>query len=242
MTSSPRKLLALVAVLAGPALNPLTAASWQESLATMPLATNTTVLSRTNCIPLLLHSFRSNDVVKALIFMPGATDEFYFFKRAHATLAATNTANASVWDALVALTNQTRIQLTFRTPLLLCHTAEDPVEPIIQIEHAPTADRIRARKFAFHLISKDRDWDYLVPRLRESVRMKLQPERFSPGSWHFYRHSFAAWNLSPWETLETITLAGKTTCTVQRKALLFRGDTRVANKPGNAPRTKFPAR
>ena len=78
--------------------------NWQSALSVMPLATNVTELNRTNCVPLLLNSFQSNGVVKALIFMPGATDELYFFRRAHATL--TN-SNPSLLDAVTALTNQT---------------------------------------------------------------------------------------------------------------------------------------
>ena len=75
----------------------------------------------------MLDAFQSNAVVKALIFMPGATDELYFFRRAHAKL--TN-ANPSLLDAIVALTNQTYIQATFQPPLLLLHTTEDPLDGI----------------------------------------------------------------------------------------------------------------
>src|SRR5271154_2189440 len=80
--------------------------NWQSALSKMPLAASVTELNRTNCVPLLLNSFQSNGVVKALVFMPGATDELYFFRRAHATL--TN-SNPSLLDAIAALTNQTYI-------------------------------------------------------------------------------------------------------------------------------------
>src|SRR5581483_9220828 len=105
----------------------LFADDWQTALAKMPLATSTTELNRDNCVPLLLNSFQSNGVVKALIFMPGATDEIYFFRRAHAQLA---NANASLADAIVALTNQTYIQADFRPPLLILHTTEDSLDVI----------------------------------------------------------------------------------------------------------------
>ena len=52
---------------------------WQEALARMPLGAGATELGRTNCVPLMLDAFQSNGVVKALIFMPGATDELLFF-------------------------------------------------------------------------------------------------------------------------------------------------------------------
>src|ERR1044071_3476249 len=85
----------------------LFADDWQKALKQMPLATPATELNRSNCVPLILNSFQSNDVVKALIFMPGATDEIYFFRRVRAQL--TN-ANLSLLDAIVALTNQTYIR------------------------------------------------------------------------------------------------------------------------------------
>ena len=51
---------------------------WQDALARMPLGVpqnGVIELNRTNCVPLMLDAFQSNGVVKALIFMPGATDE-----------------------------------------------------------------------------------------------------------------------------------------------------------------------
>ena len=55
---------------------------WPRSLAAMPLRTRITELNRTNCVEVMLGAFQSNQLVKALIFMPGATDEFYMFRRA----------------------------------------------------------------------------------------------------------------------------------------------------------------
>src|SRR3989442_12493182 len=104
--------------------------TWETALIRMPLNADVTYLNRTNCVELFLRAFQSNDVVKALIFMPGATDEFYFFRRVKAVL--TNTS-PTLLNAVQALTNQTRIRLTFRPPLLLLHAAEDPVEPLSRI-------------------------------------------------------------------------------------------------------------
>jgi len=133
----------------------------------MPLGTNVTQLNRTNCVGILLRAFQSNDVVKALIFMPGATDEFYFFRRARAEL--TN-SHASLLDAVNALTNQTLIRATFRPPLLLLHTREDLLEPAFKIEHQPTADKIKRTRFVAHGVYNDRDWDYLRKVLKSSLR------------------------------------------------------------------------
>src|SRR5437868_5817594 len=114
--------------------------SWPAALAQMPLGTATTELNRTNCVPTLLQAFRSNDLVKALIFMPGATDEFYMFRRARASL--TN-SGPTLLDAVRALTNQTFIRVTFLPPLLLLHTDEDPLEPLITFEYPPLAEKMK---------------------------------------------------------------------------------------------------
>src|SRR6516162_9933531 len=51
--------------------------TWQSALSRMPLETKVGELNRTNCVTLMLGAFQSNAIVKALVFMPGATDELY---------------------------------------------------------------------------------------------------------------------------------------------------------------------
>src|ERR1043166_1612532 len=137
--------------------------SCETALARMPLGAQPAELNRTNCVPILLRAFQSNDTVKALIFMPGATDEFYMFRRARAAL--TN-QGSSLLDAVAALTNQTLIRVTFFPPLLLLHTDEDPVEPLIHVEHAATADKLQRSAFLPHVFYQDRDWDFVQPILK----------------------------------------------------------------------------
>jgi hypothetical protein len=201
----------------------------------MPLGANVTQLNRTNCVGLMLRAFQSNDVVKALVFMPGATDEFYFFRRARAKLTE---SPASLLTAVSALTNQTLIRATFRPPLLLLHTAEDLLEPAIRIKHQPTVERLEQARFVAHGLYNDRDWDYLQPILSATLRTDMRPVQYSYDSWHFYRHSFAAWNLTGWEALEATALAGQTSFTVRRKQVVFGLDTRprVAPKVDSFPR------
>lgn len=201
---------------------------WQTALGRMPLKTNVTQLNRTNCVELMLRAFQSNHVVKALIFMPGATDEFYFFRRARAML--TN-ASPTLLDAVEALTNQTLIRVTFRSPMLLLHTEEDPLAPQFRIEDRQTEERLRASHFVPHAFYNDRDWDYLLPILGKRLKTKFLPQRRTRDSWHFFRHSLAGWNLTGWEALEAISLAGKTTFTVQKRRLVFEGDTRKPKAP-----------
>ena len=225
-SNMPRRILCLTVCLFPLALN--AAEPWQAALDRMPLGTNVTQLNRTNCVGIMLRAFRSNDVVKALVFMPGATDEFYFFRRAKADL--TNNP-ASLLDAVSALTNQTLIQATFRPPLLLLHTAEDLLEPVINVEHQPTADKLKQTRFVVHGVYNDRDWDYMRRVLKSSLRTDLLPWPRTHESWHFYRHSFAAWNLAGWEALEATTLAGQTAVTVRRKQLVFEFDARLRSAP-----------
>jgi hypothetical protein len=203
-------------------------ADWQTPLGQMPLAAGVTELVRTNCVDAMLRAFQSNDVVKALVFMPGATDEFYMFHRAHAVL--TNDA-PTLLDAVNALTRQTNIRVTFDPPLLLLHTDEDPIDPLYTIQDQATADKIRARRFMAHALFNDIDWDHLMPVLEKRLKCDFRPWPRHRDSWHFYRHSFAAWNLDGWEALEAVSLAGKEKFTVKKHRVVFEGDVRVRAVP-----------
>lgn len=202
--------------------------TWQSALARMPLGTNVAQLDRTNCVSIMLAAFGSNEVVKGLVFMPGATDEFYMFRRAHATL--TN-SSPTLLDAVNALTNQTLIRATFRPPLLLLHTDEDPLEPVATIKDPETAVKIEWTQFVPHAVYNDKDWDFLLPILKKTFKVKFTPILHSRFSWHFYRHSFAAWNLNGREALEAIALAGKSGFTIEKRKVAFQGDERVRAVP-----------
>jgi len=204
------------------------AETWEAALAKMPLKVRVSELNRTNCVSVLLGSFQENQTVKAIVFMPGATDEFYMFGRAQARL--TN-ATPSILDAVSALTNQTWIRATFTAPLLLLHTDEDPLDVLFKIEHEGTAKKIQNAQLAPHLLFDDRDWNFIQPILKKGFKVDVRPWRHSYDSWHFYRHSFAGWNLNGWEALKAVALAGKTSFTVQRRRLLFEGDERVRATP-----------
>ncbi len=216
----------LAVILAG--ILPARAESWQEALARMPLGTNVAELNRSNCVPLLLHAFKQNETVKALVFMPGATDEFYFFRRAHARLSG---SSPSLTDALTALTNQTYIQTTFKPPFLLVHSVEDPLEPLIRVDDAKTGENLRRKGFRRKLLYSDRQWDTVVGDLTFYLNRRVVPSRGSRDSYHFYRHSLAGFNLSVWEALEALSFAGKTTIDVQKRSVVFAGDTRLVQKP-----------
>jgi hypothetical protein len=201
---------------------------WQEALAQMPLPSNVSPLNRSNCVHVVLKAFRSNDVVRALVFLPGATDEFYMFRRAEARL--TN-SSPSLLDAIIALTNQTLIRATFRPPFLLLHTDEDPLEPAIDVQDARTARTLMESRHLAQLASDDRDWNAVQPILKKSLKVDIRPWHGSDGSWHFYRHSFAAWGLNGMQALEVTSLAGKTQVTLRKKSAVFKPDPRVRATP-----------
>jgi hypothetical protein len=202
--------------------------AWQEEFAKMPLTEKVSELDRRNCVRILLNSFQRNAAVQALIFMPGATDEFYFFRRAQARLS--NSA-PTLLDAVIALTNQTYLRATVVPPFLLLHTAEDPLEPIAVVEDQRAADRIRRNHFEKQVNYNDRTWDFVQPILAFDMNTHIMPRVGSHDSWHFFRHSFAAFDLSGWDALRAIALAGKTRFTVKKKLIVFAGDTRTLGQP-----------
>jgi hypothetical protein len=196
---------------------------WEAALGGMPLGTNVTELNETNCVKIMLPAFQSNRTVKAFIFMPGAIDEFYWQHRAKAEL--TN-GNPSLLDAVNALTNQTRIRAMFRPPMLLLYAPPDVTEPGATIVNAATARRLMQRRFVPHALYNDRDWDYMLPTLRKTCGVDFRPGPNSRYSFHFYRHSFAAWNLTGWEALEAVSLANRTVFTVEEDQVIFTDDWR----------------
>ena len=204
--------------------------TWTDALANMPLGDRVTELTRSNCVPVMLQAFRPNAAIKVLIFMPGATDEFYFFRRASARLPD-STQTPSLLDAVSALTNQTFIRATFQPPFLLLHTSEDPLEPSFQIKHRDTFDRLQKKSFVKPFVWNDRDWDYVHPLLSFYLNMRIVPGKFSSHTTHFFRHSMAGANLTGLEALQAVSLANKTRFTIEKKRMVFEGDERFPSKP-----------
>ena len=203
--------------------------TWQDALGRMPLGAGVTELNRTNCVLLMLNAFQSNAVVKALIFMPGATDELYFFRRATAQL--TN-AHPSLLDAVAALTNQTYIQASFQPPLLLLHTTEDPLDVLVIIKNQSTAAKLHRKAIPDRTIFIDADWDEVRAMLNKKMSVGLRPFSNTPDSWHFFRHNFAACGVTEWEMLEAMALMDKTKITVHWLTAGFELDQRSGVVPG----------
>jgi hypothetical protein len=222
----------LFAIWCSTALSVRGESSWQEEFAKMPLAYTVSELAEKNCADVMLPSLHWNPTVKALVFMPGATDEFYFFHRAKAVL--TN-SQPTLLDAVAALTNQTFIRATFRSPFLILHTAEDPIEPMGKIEDPKTADRIRAAQFKHFAIYNDRRWDQMQPILQFTLDVRILPGLKTHDTAHFFRHTFCAWELNGMQMLEAMAMAGKTQFTIKKKLVTFEGDTRFLTRPPTPP-------
>ncbi len=217
--------------------------SWPRALAQMPLGKGPLELTGTNCVGLLLGAFKSNETVKALVFMPGATDEFFLFHRARAVVDA---PSISLMDAVAALTNQTEIRAHFRAPFLLLHTVQDLTEPEITMEDDSAGTRFHDAKYRSHVLYNDRDWGVVQAHLAKSLKAAVYPSPRSRESWHFYRHSLAAWNLTGWEAIEAIALAGKTSVSITRHSslglkrhrVIFVEDKRPRESPALSPRPR----
>jgi hypothetical protein len=202
--------------------------SWPDALRTMPLGKNVALLNRSNCAEVLLTGFRSNAAVKALIFMPGATDELYFFRRVN--VVVTN-SDATLLDTIVAITNQSPLRVTVRENFLLLYSCEDVLDLDIKIQHTNTVEKLKAGKPLPHLLMLDRDWTQFLDATQKKIRPTLWPYRRTRESWHFYRHTFAGWSLTPWETLQAAAYSGKTKFTVVRNRVNFELDERVNELP-----------
>jgi hypothetical protein len=99
----------------------------------------------------------------------------------------------------------------------LLHSDEDPLEPQIVVENQPLADKLKQIKFVEHANYDDRDWNFLQPILHKTLKADILPWDHTYEAFHFYRHSFAAWKLTGWETLAAVALAGKSRVTLRRK-------------------------
>lgn len=185
----------------------------------MPLRVSATALDKTNIVGAMLGAFQSNAVVKAVVFLPGATDDLYFSSR---VIRLTN-ESPTFLNAVVALTNQTGIRAQFEAGRLLLFTPADPLaQPRLIVNDARTAERLRQKPFPAGPVFNDRNWGVLHPILTRRLSVRVKPGIDAPVSWHFYRASFAGFDLNGWEALELIALATQTEFAIDRNCLTAR--------------------
>lgn len=190
----------------------------------MPLPSAALPLNRENCIPVMLAAFQSNSIVKALIFLPGVTDDFYLVNRGKPLdLRAGNLV-----EALIALTNTTDIRVSFQSPSLLVHLDRDRAVPIVQSKHAATATRLQISAPLRRVLFCDRPWTSLQPELSRLLGLKLLPIAKSREAAHLTRVNFAGWGLTDCELLGALSLASRTTVTIQRNRAVIESPSRFS--------------
>jgi len=184
----------------------------------MPLPSPAPLLNRENVVCLILDAFRSNELVRAMIVLPGVSNDFYLIHRDQPRL---NLRASNVLEAVLALTNATELRATFQAPFLLLHLAEDRVQPRFAIQDQAAFRRLKSEHHLPHVLYCDAHWERLQPELRVSLGRVLRPEAQSTAAWHFERHHLAGWGLSDWEVLLAVSLASATTFRVEKKAVVF---------------------
>ena len=207
--------------------------AWTEALRNMPLNPDGPRLNRANCVALMLGAFRSNDVVKALLFLPGVSDDFYLIHRDDPAL---NIQAGNLLEAVNALTRRTEVRATYRAPFLLLHLDRDWLDPDLTIRNQSAAASLKRGKHLLHAVYCDRHWEALQPELKARFPFKILPAPRSQDAWHFQRHHLAGWDLSDWEWLEALSLAGRTTIRIERARIQFL----VNAKPAPPPSPAFP--
>jgi hypothetical protein len=184
----------------------------------MPLAGHAMPLNRSNCIPALIEAFQSNAMVKALVVLPGVTDDFYLVRRDGPPL---NLRPRHLLEAINRLTNGTDLRVTFRQPFLLLHLDRDSLEPAVSIRNPATVARLTGRSSFERVLFSDRPWDTLQPVLARGLSLTVQPKAKSQDAVHLTRVNLAGWHLTDWELLEALSLAGRTRFTVFRSRVSF---------------------
>lgn len=207
--------------------------AWRAALRPMPLAAGGGPLARSNCLPILLAAFQSNNVVKALVALPGVSNDFYLLNRDRPlNLAAGNLA-----DALATLADTTAVRVTFREPFLFLHTAGDKLKPESTSFSGTLTRRLRSQCSAPKVLLTDRHWDVVQPWLTRMLGMDVTPEPGSMDAWHFARHNLAAWQLDDWDLLCALSLSSGTKFTLGKNRLLFE----QRGAPPKTPRFTPPA-
>jgi hypothetical protein len=190
---------------------------WRMELASMPLNTNRIHFFKGEPARAILRAFTSNPVVKAIVMMPGSTDELYFHDRG--TCFFTN--NPTLLDALNELTNRTSIRATFRAPFLLLSETNDYSMPLLAPSNSETFEILAKKSFVPEWLMLDKEWDQLYPLMDKHLGLKLTPKLGSPEAWHFYRVYFSAYNLNAKEAIELISLAAQTEVHAEKNRLIF---------------------
>jgi hypothetical protein len=198
------------------------AETWMDALGHMPLPPNT-VFNRDNCIRGVLEAFQSNSTVRAIVFLPAVSDDFYLVNRNRTQL---NARPANLGEAIGALTNLTDVRATFREGLLLLHLKGEPVEPGVTIKSERQAERLRTNSSIARVLWIDRHWNRVQPELASATKMRVVPAGGSKDAWHFARCNVVAYTANAWDLVMVASLSSGTRMSVESRRITFA--TRVA--------------
>jgi len=201
---------------------------WAGALKDMPLQLGNSPLDRTNCVEWILKSFRSNSVVKGIVFLPGSTDELYLARRVNPRLLS---PAPSLWQGIQSITQGGFIHATFRAPFLLLHTSSDVLEPAIAEEPGVVLPPAKGERAVPNFLCLDRNWEKLQPELEHWLGVSVNPSGSNRKSWHFYRHNLTGFQLSPHELLEAVCLSGKTRTIIDKRGGLLRNRIQIIFSP-----------
>ena len=194
------------------------ASDWKTECAKMPLRTNELALNLLEGAPCLLASLQPNATVKALLILPGATDELHFFNRG--VFRWTNTT-PTLTDAIEILTNHTGVKTTFRAPFLLLHTTNDLITTSISTKHLATGDKLSALGNINHPSITDASWLRLGPLLEKSLNLEIEPKPGSIAWWHFYRANFSCFDITGPELIEIVSLSSRIAAQIDKNRIVF---------------------
>ncbi|HMJ65587.1 MAG TPA: hypothetical protein VK615_09570 [Candidatus Binatia bacterium] len=193
------------------------AGTWTDALSRMPLPPNT-VLSRDNCMRVVLEAFKSNGTVRAIAFLPGVSDDFYLLNREKPKL---NAKASNLAEAIGVLTNLTDVRATFRDGLLLLHLACESVDVRITVKSERQAAKLKDGSSVHHVFWLDRHWDKVQPQLGSAIKIRIVPGTGSKDAWHFARCNVVGWNLNPWDLVTVTGLSSGTSVAIENRRVVF---------------------
>lgn len=192
--------------------------AWVETLKKTPCPTNSIGVYLTEPVDLILKNFRAEGNFRGVVLCPSASDDLYFFNWGTVSLEA---GKPSLWDALQAITNRTKLRLTFVAPFLLIHAERDKIGEPISFAAGAEEAKLNATILKGRTYYLDRPWDKLHPMMRKVLKRKVLPKASDSVTWHYYRQAFVGEDLSAVELLRAIAYGAKTTVRIEKRAITF---------------------
>jgi hypothetical protein len=208
--------------LAAPAPNE---SDFMDALSRLALPRDIT-LARSNIVRVVLESFRSNEVVKAIVVSPGVIDDLHLINR---DAPALKIDARTVADALARLTNCSSSRLEFTNSIVHWRTETERSRPEIVVAAGSPLSASLARGYSLpQVLWIDAHWEKVQPQLKKSLRLSLRPPADADAAWHFERVNIAAAGLNDWEIVRAVAQSTGTRIVIRKRTLTF-------ERPANGP-------